>query len=75
MTKETFKLIRWYLRMNQEQFAEYLGVTYSTVAAIESGERGISENVRGKIAHKFDASDPDFLEYVKRYQALHKMPE
>ena len=73
MDKNTFKLIRWFLRMNQEQFSEYLGVTYSTVAAIEGGERKISGNVQGKIAHKFDAERPDFIKYVQRHNALNKI--
>lgn len=75
MDNKTFKLIRWFLKMTQMEFSEYLGVTYSTVTAIENGERGISENVEGKIAHVFDANDPDFIEYVERHRALKKLAE
>lgn len=59
--------------MTQEQFAEHIGVTYTTVAEIEAGNRKISGNVQGKIAHKFNASEPKFIEYVERHEALKKL--
>lgn len=73
MNPETVKLIRWYLKMTQEQFAKHIGVTYSTLAEIEAGSRRVSGNVEGKIAHKFDANDPEFIEYIQRHQALKKI--
>ncbi|MEI3596745.1 MULTISPECIES: helix-turn-helix domain-containing protein [unclassified Oceanobacillus] len=73
MNKETVKLIRWYLKMTQEQFSEHIGVTYSTLAEIESGNRRVSGNVEGKIAHAFNPNDPGFIEFVERHQALKKL--
>lgn len=69
MTNETFKLVRLFLKMNQIEFSEYMELAYSTVAGIEAGNRSVTENVRGKIAHKFEANK-DFIEFVDRNKRL-----
>lgn len=73
MDKEIVKLIRFYLKQSQQEFAKYLGVTYTTIADIESGHRKVSDNVLGKISHIFDASDPEFISYVERNQKLKQL--
>lgn len=75
MNNETIKLIRRYLKMNQYKFAEYIEVTYSTLAEIEAGSRRVTDNVISKIARKFDVSEPDFQEFVKRNHELKKFIE
>ena len=69
MDKDTIKDIRLYKKMTQEQFASWLDVSIATIAMIESGQRGISDNIRGKLAHKFEVTD-DFIKYRKRKDDL-----
>ena len=69
MSNETFRIIRLYLKMSQQQFAEYLDVAYSTVYGIEAGNRKVSESVHSKVAHKFEVTD-DFLAFSKRVKRL-----
>lgn len=72
MNNEIIKLIRLYLQMTQHEFCEYLGVNYSTIAGIEAGSKRVTDNVIGKIAHKFDVTDEDFQAFVTRNRELKK---
>lgn len=58
--------LRHYKGMTQPQFAQYLGVTESTIAAVEAGYRNVSDGLQAKIAMKIDITDADFIEYQKR---------
>ncbi|WP_042224136.1 helix-turn-helix transcriptional regulator [Oceanobacillus manasiensis] len=69
MTNSTFRLIRAYLGLTQAEFAELLGVSYSTVAGIEAGNRRVSETVQARIAKDFRAGDA-FYEFVERHRIL-----
>ena len=66
MKGNLLKEIRQFKDMTQEQFADWLGVSLSSIALVESGHRGISENLENKITHKFDVTDPNFIEYKKQ---------
>ncbi|MEC1157565.1 helix-turn-helix domain-containing protein [Cytobacillus horneckiae] len=50
MDAKKAKAIRYYLGESQEEFAGRLGVSTSTVCAIEKGTRGISDLMRAKLA-------------------------
>lgn len=67
MESETFRLIRLYTGKSQRQFAEYLGVSSATVAYIETGQRKVTPNIKGKLAAKFDLTD-DFFLYIEKYR-------
>jgi len=69
------KLIRHFLQMSQYEFCDFTGITYSTLAGIESGTKGVSERVISKISHVFDVTEPDFQEFARRTMELKKMME
>jgi len=52
VSSERIKLIRKSLKMNQALFADYLGVTPSTVSEIESGSRDPSKNLLISLGEK-----------------------
>jgi len=66
MNKELLKDIRLFKGMTQEDFAKWLGISRMTIALIESDQRNVSDAVAGKLSHKFDVTNDDFLEYRKR---------
>jgi len=72
MDRNLFIAIRYFKEMNQKEFAKWLGVSTPTVALFEAGHRPLSEATRGKLAHKFDISDPEFVEYRKRIEQLNR---
>jgi DNA-binding transcriptional regulator YiaG len=69
MKIDKFIAIRTYLGMSQPVFAEYLGVSESSVGMIEAGRRRISKTMIGKIAKKFEET-PEFLAYYARIKKL-----
>lgn len=48
------------LRMNQREFASYLGVSPSVISNVESGLRGISRSLQGLLTEKLNVA-PSFL--------------
>ena len=66
MRNELIKDIRHYKGMTQEQFAEWLGVHYSTIAVTESNHRKVSDNLAAKVARKFDVTNDEFTAYLER---------
>lgn len=66
MNAEHFKAIRLSKRLTQKQFADLLGVSRSTVEAIENGRRPISDTVRARLAQEVDASD-ELFSFLHRY--------
>ncbi|MFB5932984.1 helix-turn-helix domain-containing protein [Peribacillus frigoritolerans] len=67
----TFKATRLKLSMSQEAFGKFLGVSESTVAAIESGRRPISDAVRGKLADKISVNE-ELLSFFESYEKISK---
>ena len=63
MSADRFKWLRLKKKMTQDEFAELLGLSQSTVAAIEKGRRPISDSVRAKLA-ELGAVDDDFLYFL-----------
>lgn len=66
MKNELIKDIRHYLGMTQHEFAEWLGVHYSTIALTEANYRNVSDKLAAKIALKFDVTDAEFLAFRER---------
>jgi DNA-binding XRE family transcriptional regulator len=69
MSNETFRMVRMYLKLTQQEFAEYLGIAYSTVCGIEAGNRRVTDTVHSKVARKFEVT-PDFIEFAERVKRL-----
>ncbi|WP_088072395.1 helix-turn-helix domain-containing protein [Gottfriedia luciferensis] len=69
MRVQTFKATRLKLGMSQAAFAEYLGISESTVAAIENNRRVISDVVRGKLAERI-AVNEELLAFFKAYEKI-----
>lgn len=65
MNSKVFKSIRIYHGHTQSAFASLLGVSESTVAAIETGRREISDTVRIKLARHFDINE-EFISTLER---------
>ncbi|MEM5003185.1 helix-turn-helix transcriptional regulator [Priestia megaterium] len=65
MNKNVFKSIRIYHGHTQSAFASLLGVSESTVAAIETGRREVSDSVRIKLARQFDINQ-EFISTLER---------
>lgn len=68
-----FRDARRYMKLTQEQFAERLKITRSTVAQIESGRMEVSENIQSKLAHVFDVTDEDFQSYIRRKRDIERI--
>lgn len=69
MDAEGFKLIRLEKGMSQKRFAEYIGISESTVRAIETGHRPISAKVRACIAKTVEI-DKASLYFFDAYKKL-----
>ncbi|MFD1926949.1 helix-turn-helix domain-containing protein [Sporosarcina siberiensis] len=67
MSKERFMVLRLYNEMTQHEMAVFLNVSQSTIDAIESGVRGLSPYMRGRVAARFKL-DADFEEYYENYK-------
>ncbi|MGF7033737.1 transcriptional regulator with XRE-family HTH domain [Paenibacillus mucilaginosus] len=65
MDGKSIQAIRMHQGMTQEEFAEAIGVSQSTVAAVETGYRAVSDRVRIRIAQVFGTDDP-ILEAIRR---------
>lgn len=69
MSAQRFKLLRLKKKMTQRQFAELLGVSESTVAAIENGRRPISDHIRVSLAEQ-GGVDEDFLYFLESLERV-----
>ena len=63
MKANKMKAIRYYLGLSQAQFAERLGVCQSTICIVEQGKRGVSDYIRGKLAHIEVGLPDDFQDF------------
>ncbi|PGS55101.1 DNA-binding transcriptional regulator [Bacillus sp. AFS041924] len=71
MRTEAFKATRLKLGMTQAEFGEFLGVSESTVAAIENNRRRISDVVRGKLAERISVND-ELISFFDAYEKIAK---
>ncbi|WP_054949203.1 helix-turn-helix domain-containing protein [Numidum massiliense] len=65
MTPTDVKAIRAHFGLSRREFAEKIGVSWSTVQAIETGRRRITDETRTKITSTFDLS-ADVLDTIHR---------
>ena len=72
MTGLTVRAIRLHYGLSQREFAKHLGVSYSTISAIESGRRKVTKNMRIKIAQTFDLND-DVITAIERAHKAEKV--
>lgn len=68
MNGETVRAIRVYKEMTQPEFAAVLKVSKSCIAAVESGHRVVSDNLRIRIAQTFGMGT-DILEAIAAARA------
>ncbi|MGG3691118.1 helix-turn-helix transcriptional regulator [Heyndrickxia ginsengihumi] len=69
MNAEIFRAIRLKKGMTQSKYANLLGISESTVAAIENGRRGISDQVRARLAREVEI-DEELLYFLESYRKL-----
>lgn len=69
MNKASFKAMRLQKGMTQKEFADLLRVSESTVAAIETGRRCISDTVRARIAQNIEVNQ-ELILFLGMYQEL-----
>ncbi|MED4127482.1 helix-turn-helix transcriptional regulator [Shouchella miscanthi] len=74
MNKETFRALRLKEGLTQKEFASILGVSTSSVEAIESGRRNISDKVRAKLATEYPLDESYFI-YFDQYEKLQSNPK
>ncbi|AQX53351.1 helix-turn-helix domain-containing protein [Priestia flexa] len=69
MNSNVFKAFRLHLGMTQKTFAELIGVSATTVAFIETGQRSISPLTKSKLAKTLEISD-EFLTFVENLNRI-----
>lgn len=69
MTSNRFRTIRLWLNMTQDDYAEFLNLSPSTVYMIESGNRKVTDRIRAKIAAKVELTD-DFFDFERKMQII-----
>ncbi|WP_261392483.1 helix-turn-helix domain-containing protein [Priestia flexa] len=62
-------MLRLHLGMTQKAFSELIGVSKTTVAFIETGQRPISALTRAKLAKTFEIND-DFLTFAENFNKI-----
>ena len=69
MESITFRQMRAQKRMTQQEFADALGLSQSTIAHIEAGRRDISYTTRARLAQIVDVKG-EFLSFFERLKEI-----
>ncbi|WAA13397.1 helix-turn-helix domain-containing protein [Fervidibacillus halotolerans] len=69
MNNEQFRIVRLYLNMTQQEFADFLDVSPATVALIETGKRSVSPRIKARIVSKVEF-DSNFLDFQEKMLKL-----
>lgn len=69
MNAQTFKGIRLKKGLTQKAFGKLLCVSESTIAAIETGRRPVSDQVRARLVEKIEF-DEELLYFLDSYSKL-----
>lgn len=69
MDGEKFRAIRLWKGMTQQEFADLLGVSVTTVARIESGSLDVSPRIKAKIVSRVNLDD-DFLDFYEKMNLI-----
>ncbi|ARJ39877.1 hypothetical protein SporoP8_13920 [Sporosarcina ureae] len=66
--KNDFKTIRTFHELNQEQYAELIGISQGYVTLVENGRRRFTEDLRERVMRELRLT-PDKLERILAIQA------
>jgi transcriptional regulator with XRE-family HTH domain len=69
MKANDFRGLRLKRSMTQREYADLLGISESTVAAIENGRRPISDQVRARLAQRVEFNN-DLLYFLESYYKI-----
>lgn len=69
MNATNFKRVRLKKKMTQKEFGKLLGISESTIAAIENGRRQISDQVRARMAQNIEVDD-DLVYFLESFRML-----
>lgn len=72
MNSDTIRAIRVSKGMSQAVFARSIGVAESTIAAVESRHRSVSDRLAHLIKQHYGA-DPDVLEAIRREKQFDRL--
>lgn len=70
MTGQQLRQLRHYEGLTMQQFAEKIGTSRTTICAIETNEREMSDSVRSKIARAFPKIDDAFFAFSEKMHSL-----
>ncbi|MFP3489781.1 helix-turn-helix transcriptional regulator, partial [Staphylococcus sp. SIMBA_130] len=70
MDKLTFKFVRLLKGMEQKEFAEMLGVSYSLVNAIEASRLKVSRRTKSRLLSALDLTDAKLVELEEASNAI-----
>lgn len=69
MNREMFKALRQFTELTQKDFAKSLGVSDSTIDAVEAGRRPVSAFIKGRVAAAYKIDDA-FLSFYDNYKTI-----
>lgn len=72
MESTTFRQMRAQKRMTQQEFADALGLSQSTIAHIEAGRRNISYTTRTRLAQIVDVKG-EFLSFFEQLKEIERV--
>ncbi|RFU60527.1 helix-turn-helix domain-containing protein [Peribacillus glennii] len=64
------KGIRYYLEELQEKFARRIGVSSSTICAVEQGQRDITDKIRAKLVRIEAGLADDFFVFYEKFKRI-----
>lgn len=69
MNATIFKRVRLKKKLTQKEFGNLLGVSESTIAAIEKGRRPISDQVRARLVQNIEIDD-DLVSFLDSFRKI-----
>jgi len=74
MTDETVRIIRIAKGLTQQEFAKELNVSLATIAAVESRQRTVSDNLRTRIIKKY-GGDSEVTQAIINAKKFDQLPK
>jgi transcriptional regulator with XRE-family HTH domain len=69
MTNEMFLHIRLFLKLSQEEYSKFTGISRPLIARIEAGNLAVSRRTKAKILSVFDINDK-FLSFHEKMRNI-----